>query len=53
MSETTKGNPEIGMKANSIEAAAQQEEAKVNSGSVDSFLRHLKIKSMVESKITR
>ena len=32
MAETTKGNPEVGMKADSLEAAAQVEKAKTDSG---------------------
>ena len=41
MAETTKGNPEVGMKADSLEAAAQVEKAKTDSGSVDSFFEQL------------
>ena len=56
MSKITKGNPEIGMEAESIEAAAEQEVQEVPTGSVDGFFEQLENQvngGIQETKVTQ
>ena len=56
MSKTTKGNPEIGMDAESIDAAAQQDAQEVPTGSVDGFFEQLENQvngGIQETKVTQ
>ena len=56
MSEVNQGNPEIGMDAESIDAAAQQDAQEVPTGSVDNFFEQLENQvngGIQETKVTQ